>query len=62
MLVLTMAMSTFALFALAVVASELEAEFGLTKLQLGLLGAVNTGVGGLFAPISGRLTGYVSRL
>jgi len=54
MLVVTMAMSTFPLFALAVVASELEAEFGLSKLQLGLLGAVNTGVGGLTAPAAGR--------
>ena len=56
MLVVTMAMSTFPLFALAVVASELEAEFGLSKLQLGLLGAVNTGVGGLIAPMAGRLS------
>lgn len=56
MLVVTMAMSVFAFFALAVVASDLEAEFGLTKLQLGLLGAANTAVGGLFAPMAGRLT------
>ena len=59
MLVITMAMSTFALFAFAVVASELEVEFGLSKFQLGLLGAVNTGVGGLFAPVAGRLTDIV---
>ena len=56
MLVIAMAMSTFSLFALAVVASDLEAEFGLSKLQLGLIGAVNTGVGGLFAPMAGRLS------
>ncbi len=56
MLVMAMAMSTFSLFALAVVASDLEQEFGLSKLQLGLIGAVNTGVGGLFAPTAGRLS------
>lgn len=56
MLLVTMAMSTFSLFAPAVLASEFQAEFDISKLQLGLLGAVNTGVGGLFAPTSGRLT------
>ncbi len=56
MLVVTMAMSTFVLFAFAVVASDLEEEFGLSKLQLGLLGAVNTGMGGIFAPTAGRLS------
>jgi sugar phosphate permease len=56
MLVMAMAMSTFSLFALAVVASDIEAEFGLSKLQLGLIGAVNTGIGGLFAPTAGRLS------
>lgn len=59
MLVVTMAMSTFALFAFAVIASELEVEFGLSKFQLGLLGAVNTGVGGVFAPAAGRLTDLI---
>lgn len=56
MLLITMAMSTFSLFAPAVLASEFQAEFDISKLQLGLLGAINTGVGGLFAPTSGRLT------
>jgi len=55
MLLATMAMSVMAFFVLAVVASELIDEFGLSKLQLGLLGAANTGVGGLFAPAAGRL-------
>ena len=56
MLVVTMTASTFALFAVAVVASELQAEFDISKLQVGLLGAVNTGVGGVFAPATGRLS------
>ncbi len=55
MLVVTMAVSTLAFFALAVVASELESEFDLSKLQLGLLGAANTGVGAVFGPTAGRL-------
>ncbi len=49
-------MSTLAFFALAVAASELEAEFSISKFEIGLLGAVNTLVGGLFAPVSGRLS------
>lgn len=56
MLLSTMGMSTLAFFALAVAASELQAEFGITKFEIGLLGAINTLVGGLFAPVSGRLS------
>lgn len=56
MLVITMAMSTIAFFALAVVASELQDEFSISKLQIGLLGAMNTGVGGLLSPLGGRLS------
>ena len=56
MLVITMMMSTVAFFALAVVASELQDEFSISKLQIGLLGAINTGVGGLLAPLGGQLS------
>ena len=56
MLVATMAVSTFAFFALAVAASALETEFGIGKFEIGLLGAFNTLVGGLFAPTAGRLS------
>ena len=55
MLAITMTMSTFSLFALAVLSSDLEAEFGLSKFELGMIGAVNTGAGGLAAPLGGRV-------
>lgn len=54
MLVITMAMSVISFYALLVVASELQDEFDISKLQIGLLAAVNTGVGGLLAPLGGR--------
>ncbi|MFT7474966.1 MAG: MFS family permease [Verrucomicrobiales bacterium] len=56
MLLVTMAMSALAFFAIAVAASELQDEFDISKLELGLLGAVNTLVGGLFAPSAGRIS------
>ena len=56
MLLVTMAMSTLAFFTLAVVASEIQDEFDISKLQLGLLGAVNTLVGGAFSPFAGRVS------
>jgi predicted MFS family arabinose efflux permease len=56
MLIITMMMSTVVFFALAVVASELQDEFSISKLQIGLLGAINTGVGSLLAPLSGRMS------
>jgi len=56
MLLSTMAMSTFAFFALAVAASELQDEFDIGKFEIGLLGAVNTLVGGLCAPAAGSLS------
>ena len=51
-----MAASTFTFFALAVAASALEAEFDIGKFEIGLLGAVNTLVGGLTAPMAGRIS------
>ena len=56
MLLSTMGLSTFAFFAIAVAGSQIEAEFGITKLELGLLGAINTLVGGLLAPKAGQLS------
>ncbi len=54
-----MAVSTFQLFAIAVLATELEAVFELSKLQLGVLGACNTAVGALMAPRLGRITDLI---
>ena len=56
MLLVTMAVSTLPFFALAVAASAIEAEFNIGKFEIGWLGAVNTLVGGLFAPTAGRLS------
>jgi len=55
MLLITMAASTLAFFEVVVVASEIEAELGVSKFQLGLLGAANTGVAGLFGMQAGRI-------
>ena len=55
MLLITMAMSTASFFAIVVVASEIEEELGISKFQLGLLGAVNTGIGGFFGVQAGQL-------
>ena len=54
-----MAISTLAFFALAVAASELQLEFGISKFELGLLGAVNTGVGAIMAPKAGAITDQI---
>lgn len=55
MLVITMAMSVVAFFGLLVIASELQDELSISKLQIGLLAGVNTGIGGLCAPLGGRV-------
>jgi len=55
MLLITMAMSTLSFFVVVVVASEIEVELDISKLQLGLLGAANTGVAGLFGVQAGRI-------
>ncbi len=55
-LVVAMVVSTFQLFVIAVLAAEIIDEFGVTKWQIGMLGAANTGVGALMAPWLGRLT------
>ncbi len=51
-----MAVSTVPFFALAVIASELQDEFDISKFELGVLAAVNTGIGALFSPVAGRLS------
>lgn len=51
----TMAVSTVPLFAMAVVASELQDEFNISKFDLGVLAALNTGIGALTAPFFGKI-------
>ncbi len=55
-LVGTMAASTFHLFAVGVLAAELKDEIGLTGLQIGIVGAVNTGLGAITSPRLGSIT------
>ena len=50
-----MTAATIQLFIIAVLAAELIDEFGLSRGQIGVLGAVNTGVGAVTAPHLGRL-------
>ena len=55
-LLLTMTASAFQVFALAILASPIIAELDLSRAQLGLVGSVNTAVGAVTAPMTGRLT------
>lgn len=55
-LVTTMVSTTFQLFVVSVLASVLIDEFGLSRFQLGLIGSLNTAVGALSAPWTGRFT------
>ena len=48
--------STFSMFAIAVLASPIIDDLGISRTQVGLIGSVNTGLGALSAPLSGRLT------
>lgn len=50
-----MTASTFQLFVGVVLATNIIGEFGISRLELGLLGAINTGVGAVTAPRLGRL-------
>jgi len=52
----TMIASTLQIFAIAVLASSIIDDLGVSRAALGLIGAVNTGLGALTAPLSGRLT------
>lgn len=51
-----MAVSTFQLFALAVLAVTLRDDLDITRSQIGILGAGNTATGALIAPTLGNLT------
>lgn len=51
-----MTASAFQVFALAILASPIIDELDLSRAQLGLIGSVNTAVGALTAPSTGRLT------
>ena len=55
-LVATMVASTFSLFALAVLSSPIIDDLGISRTEVGLIGSVNTGLGALSAPWTGRLT------
>ncbi len=55
-LVWVMTASSFYLFAVAVLTVDLLDEFGLSRTAIGLIGAVNTMVGAVTAPWSGRVT------
>jgi len=56
LLVAVMIASTFQIFALGVLASPIIEDLDISRTTLGIIGAVNTGVGALTAPFSGRLT------
>lgn len=51
-----MVSTAFQIFVLAVLASTLIDEFGLTRFEIGLIGSLNTAVGAITAPWTGRLT------
>jgi predicted MFS family arabinose efflux permease len=55
-LVSTMVASTFSIFAISVLASPIIDDFGISRTTVGVIGSVNTGVGALTAPYSGRIT------
>lgn len=55
-LALTMMASAFQIFALAILASPIIDELDLSRAQLGLIGSMNTAIGALTAPSTGRLT------
>jgi predicted MFS family arabinose efflux permease len=55
-LLLTMTASAFQIFAIAILASRLIDDLDLSRAQLGLIGSVNTAIGALTAPMTGRLT------
>jgi len=55
-LVSTMVATAFQIFVVSVLASVLIDDFGLSRFELGLIGSLNTAVGALTAPLSGRVT------
>jgi predicted MFS family arabinose efflux permease len=59
MMIVAMVMSTFCLFAMAVLASAMIDDLEISRATLGLVGALNTGLGALTAPATGRLADVV---
>jgi predicted MFS family arabinose efflux permease len=55
-LLTTMMASAFQIFAIAVLASAMIADLGMSRAEIGLVGSVNTLVGATTAPLTGRLT------
>jgi len=55
-LVTTMVSTAFHVFVISVLASVLIDDFGLSRFELGLIGSLNTAVGALTAPVTGRIT------
>ncbi len=51
-----MTATSFQIFVLAVLAADIIADLDLSRAQLGLIGSLNTAVGALSAPFTGRLT------
>lgn len=59
MMITAMVMSTFSLFTVAVLASAMIDDLEISRATLGLVGALNTGLGALTAPLTGRLTDVI---
>ena len=55
-LVTTMVSTAFQIFVVSVLASVLIEDFGLSRFELGLIGSLNTAVGAVTAPFTGRVT------
>jgi len=55
-LLVTMTAGVFQLFVFAVLAAPLIADIGLSRTELGILGSINTLVGAVSSPFTGRLT------
>ena len=55
-LISAMVASTFFIFAVAVLASAIIDDLGISRTMVGVIGSVNTGLGAITAPWSGRLT------
>ena len=55
-LVSTMVSTAFQIFVVSVLASVLIDDFGLSRFELGLIGSLNTAVGAVTAPLTGRVT------
>lgn len=55
-LISTMVSTTFQLFVVSVLASRLIDDFDMSRFELGLIGSLNTAVGAVTAPFTGRIT------